>query len=87
MGRERARKGIELVFRGWSEVVLRKYNEEGVGRMVVIIDLIPMPKKVKSTSCTSGWCKNHLFEMEGRKHSDCYYRKKLKLRLCPKHNP
>ena len=68
-------------------VVLRNYNEEGVGRLVVIIDLIRMPKKVKSSSCSSGWCQNHLFEMLPHKNTDCYYRKRMKLRLCPKHNP
>jgi hypothetical protein len=53
---------------------------------MVIIHLIRMPKKPKCDSCSSGWCKNHLLELMPMKHSDCYYRKKMRLRVCPKFN-
>lgn len=47
---------------------------------------MPTPKKPKCPECSGGWCKNHIFELEPFKNSFCYYRKKMKLRLCPKHN-
>ena len=43
-----------------------------------------MGKKVKSALCSSGWCVNHLFELLPLKNTDCHYRRKMKLRLCPK---
>ena len=36
-------------------------KKNGVGRMVVIIDYLLMPKKIKSEACSTGWCKHHLF--------------------------
>lgn len=45
-----------------------------------------MGKKQKSEFCSTGWCSNHLLEIHPLKSSDCYYKKKIKLRLCPKHN-
>lgn len=43
-----------------------------------------MGKKAKSALCSSGWCVNHLFELLPLKNTDCHYRRKMKLRLCPK---
>ena len=44
-----------------------------------------MVKRMKSVSCGPSWCENHLFELNPMK-SGLYYKKKLRLRLCPKHN-
>lgn len=44
-----------------------------------------MPKRLKSSTCSSGWCQNHVFEMNPIQ-TGLYFRKIQKVRLCPKYN-
>lgn len=44
-----------------------------------------MVKKIKSPSCGPSWCDNHLFELNPL-ITNLYYKKKLRLRFCPKLN-
>jgi hypothetical protein len=44
-----------------------------------------MPKKLRCSSCSTGWCKNHVFEINPLSTS-LYYKRNFKIRLCPRLN-
>ena len=44
-----------------------------------------MNKKPKCDACSTGWCKNHVFELNPNS-ANLYYRKNFKIRLCPRLN-
>lgn len=44
-----------------------------------------MPKRQKCSTCSTGWCSNHLFELKPIK-TNLYFRKIQKVRLCPRLN-
>lgn len=44
-----------------------------------------MPKRQKCSSCSNGWCKNHLFELKPMINT-LFFRKIQKVRLCPRYS-
>lgn len=45
-----------------------------------------MTKKVKCSTCSKGWCKNHIFEFTASTNKDSVM-PNMKRRLCPRYNP